>query len=262
MNAGWERRKEIELLETDESSKIENLMAEQLFNNATNSNRSLPAAVIFDMDGVLIDSNPFHLRKWTEFFREHHIPVREEELPKVVLGPPNESIFRRFFGDNLTRAQMQELGEELEAKFRRAIGPQASPLPGVRRLIEECHANGVTLALATSAISKNVECVLSALELRPYFATIVTVEAISHPKPDPEVYLKTAAKLEVEPADCGVFEDSFVGVEAAKRAGMKCVVIASTFPVEVLRRETRADLVAPSFEEVSLLTLRQLFEGE
>ena len=90
---------------------------------------------------------------------------------------------------------------------------------------------------------------------------ILTGDEVSHPKPDPEIYLKTAAKLGLQPAACVAFEDSFVGVEAAKRAGMKCLGIASTFPAEDLRRETHADLVVPSFEVVSLRTLRQLFDS-
>jgi beta-phosphoglucomutase-like phosphatase (HAD superfamily) len=90
---------------------------------------------------------------------------------------------------------------------------------------------------------------------------VLTIDEISHPKPDPEIYLKTADKLGVNPAACVVFEDSFVGIEAAKHAGMKCVAIASTFSAEDLGRETHADLIVPSFETVSLPTLRHLFKG-
>jgi HAD superfamily hydrolase (TIGR01509 family) len=222
---------------------------------------TLPAAAIFDMDGVLIDSNPFHLRKWVALLKEHRIPFDEEELPKVILGHRNDSAFRHYFGEQLTREQMHELSEELEAKFRQAFAPHARPLPGLRRLMEECHASGIAMAVASSAVSKNVEFIVEALELRPYLRVILTGDEVSHPKPDPEIYLKTAAKLGVQPAACVAFEDSFVGVEAAKRAGMKCLGIASTFPAEDLRRETHADLVVPSFEVVSLQTLRQLFDS-
>ncbi len=221
----------------------------------------LPAAIIFDMDGVLVDSNPFHLRKWIDLFQAHGIPFNEQELPKVVLGPPNDVTFRHYLGEDLSREQRAILSEELEENFRREIGPHARAFPGVRRFIEECHARGITMAVASAAIAKNVNFLISALGLRDYFRELLTGDEVSHPKPDPEIYLKTAGKLGVNPADCAVFEDSFVGIEAAKRAGMKCVAIASTFTAEDLRRQTRADLIVLSFEAVSLQTLLLLFNG-
>jgi HAD superfamily hydrolase (TIGR01509 family) len=224
------------------------------------SNHSLPAAAIFDMDGVLIDSNPFHLRKWVDLLTERQIPFDEAELPKVLLGHRNDSAFRRFFGEQLTRQQTRALSEELEAKFRRAFAPHIRLLPGLARLIDELRSQKVTMAVASSAMSKNVEFIVSTLQLAPYMQAVLTGDEVSHAKPDPEIYLKTAARLGTRPSDCVAFEDSFVGVEAAKRAGMKCVGIASSFPIADLRRETHADLVVPSFEVLSLATLRQLFD--
>jgi len=225
------------------------------------ANNSLPAAVIFDMDGVLVDSNPFHLRKWAALFREHGISFEEQKLAETVLGPPNEVTFRRYFGQELARDQMRELSEELEERFRMAIGPHARPLPGALRLLEECRANEIALAVASCAMSKNVEFIITALQLRPYFQAILSVDQISRAKPDPEIYLKTAARLGVVPSVCLVCEDSFVGIRAAKSAGMKCLAVATTFPLDDLRRETDADLIVPSLEAVSLATLRGLFDG-
>jgi len=224
-------------------------------------NLILPAAIIFDMDGVLVDSNPFHLRKWIDLFQAHGVPFDERELPRIVLGPPNEVTFPLYLGEGLTREQMRELSEELEENFRRAIGPHARAFPGVQRFVEACHAEGITMAVASAAIGKNVHFLISALGLRHYFREMMTGDEVSRPKPDPEIYLKTAQKLKVSPAACAVFEDSFVGIEAAKCAGMKCVAIASTFSAEDLGRETRADLILHSFEAVSLQTLHALFNG-
>ena len=229
--------------------------------DAMTQNFLLPAAIIFDMDGVLVDSSPFHLRKWMDLLRARGIPFDEQELRLIVLGPANDVIFRRFLGDHLTRAQVSELSEELDANFRREIGPHPPAIAGVRRFIEECHARGIVMAVASAAIANNVKFLISALGLRDYFREALAVNATTHPKPHPEIYLKTAEKLGVDPATCAVFEDSYVGIEAAKRAGMKCVAIASTFSAEDLRRETNADLVVPDFEAVSLQTLHDLFNG-
>jgi beta-phosphoglucomutase len=222
---------------------------------------SLPTAIIFDMDGVLVDSSPFHFRKWMDFLNAHAIPFDEQELPNIVLGPANDVIFRRFLGNHLTREQISELSEELDANFRREIGPNPPALPGVRRLIEECHSQGVAMAVASAAIASNVKFLINALGLTECFREMLAVDSTTHPKPHPEIYLKAAERLGVSPAACAVFEDSYVGIEAAKRAGMKCIAIASTFSAEDLRRETHADLIVPNFEHVSLETVRHLFHG-
>ena len=227
-----------------------------------NSNQSLPAAAIFDMDGVLIDSNPYHLRKWIDLLHERKIPFDEAELPKLLLGHRNDSALRHFFGDQITPQQSRALSEELEATFRRVFAPHARLLPGLQRLIDEIHSHGIAMAVASSAMAKNVEFIVAALKLGPYLQAILTGDEVSHAKPDPEIYLKTAARLGIDPSASVAFEDSFVGIEAAKRAGMKCVGIASTFPIDELRRETHADMVVPSFEVLSLPALHQLFEGK
>lgn len=226
------------------------------------SNSSLPAAVIFDMDGVLIDSNPFHLAKWVHLLNERQIPFDPADLPKQILGKRNDTAFRYFFGPDITPESSRQLSEELEATFRRAFKPHARPLPGLETLIEECHREGIPMAVASSAMVANIEFVVDALNFRPYFQHIVSGDHVSHPKPDPEIYLKAAELLHLPPGECVAFEDSFVGVEAAHRAGMKCVGIASTFPIEELRAQTPAVLVVGSFEELTLARLRGLFNGQ
>ena len=115
------------------------------------------------------------------------------------------------------------------------------------------------MAVASAAIARNVSFLIGALGWQDHFQAVTPVDDISHPKPHPEIYLKTAARLGVEPSACVVFEDSFVGIEAAKRAGMKCVAVASTFSQAELRSETQADLVVADFQAVSLGTVRDLF---
>jgi len=223
------------------------------------SRLSLPAALIFDMDGVLVDSNPFHIQKWIEFLNDHHTRFNPDELPGLVLGQRNDIALRHFFGSQLRPEDALRLSEDLEQRFRDTFRPYAQPLPGLAALVAECHRAGIPMAVASSAMTKNIEFVVEALGFRPYFRCLVSGDEVAHPKPDPEIYLKTASKLGFEPAACVAFEDSYVGVESAHRAGMKCVAIASTFPVEELRRRTPADLVALSFKELNLEGLRRLF---
>ncbi|HVA00127.1 MAG TPA: HAD family phosphatase [Terriglobia bacterium] len=217
----------------------------------------LPAAVIFDMDGVLVDSNPFHLEKWMDFLNERRIPFDRETLPELLLGKRNDTLFRHFLGPSLTREESKRLSEEIEAVFRKGFKAHAKPLPGLDRLIEECHQAGVPMAVASSAMRKNVEFVVEALGYRRYFHTVVSGDEVAYPKPDPEIYLKAAGHLGIEPADAVGIEDSYVGIGAVKNAGMKCVAVASTFPIEGLR--PLADLAIPSFEAVNLEKLQGLF---
>ena len=219
----------------------------------------LPAAVIFDMDGVLVDSNPYHLAKWVDFLDHHQISYKEEELPELILGKRNDTAFRYFLGSNLSREESKRLSEEIEETFRRVFKPHAKPLPGLDALIKECDQAGVPMAVASSAVRTNVEFVVDALGYREYFRTIVSGDEVTHAKPDPEIYLKAAGHLGIEPADAVAFEDSYVGIGAVKNAGMKCVAIASTFPIEKL--VPLADLAVPSFEDINLEKLRTLFVG-
>ena len=222
-------------------------------------NSHLPAAVIFDMDGVLVDTNPFHVQKWEALLTEHGIAFDREALPKqVTWDPGNDPMLRHFFGERLTADDRLRLSEELEARFRAAFAPHAKPFAGVERLIAECHENGVRVAVASAAMSKNVFFILDALKLRQRFHVVLTADEITHNKPHPEIYDKTAQKLGIPPAACVVIEDSFTGIEAAKGAGMKCVAVASTFPAAELRARTQADLIVQSLEALKLEDLREL----
>jgi beta-phosphoglucomutase len=217
-----------------------------------------PAGVIFDMDGVLVNSNPYHLQKWVDFLEQHRVPYDPDALPNQVLGPRSDAIIRFFLGPRLSDGEVVRLVEEVEERFRRVFRPHAKPLPGLAELVAELHDAGIPMAVASSAIAKNVEFMVNVLGFRPYFRCLVTSEDVTHPKPHPEIYLKTAEKLGVPPALCVTFEDSYVGVESAKRAGMKCVAIASSFPLEELQQKTQADLTVRGFEGLTLDALRRL----
>lgn len=212
------------------------------------------------MDGVLIDSNPFHFQIWRDFLIRQGIAFDPELLPAQIFGQRDDKALRMFMGAGLTEEQVQHWSEELEANFREAFRPHAQALPGVKALIEECHGAGIPMAVASSAMKKNVDFIVDALQLNSYFESVVSGDEVSHPKPDPEIYLLAAEHLGVDPRRALAFEDSFIGIEAVVDAGMKCVAIASTFSEQELRERTRTHCVVRSFEELSLGRLRQLFE--
>jgi len=218
-----------------------------------------PAAVIFDMDGVLVDSNPFHLKKWQDFLTAHNVPFDPAELPSQIFGAHNDAAFSLFFGDKLTAEKRRELAEELEATFRKTFKAHAAPLPGLEELLKSLKASGIPMAVASSAMMKNVQFVVDSLGFHDYFPVCVSGDDVRHPKPDAEIYLKTADRLGVAPESCVAFEDSFVGIESAKAARMKCVAIASSFSFEDLQQQTQADLVIRSFSDINLARLRRLF---
>jgi len=219
----------------------------------------LPAAAIFDVDGVLVDSNPFHLRKWKALLNRYDVQFDPGELPNIVLGFRDDRTLRHFFGQQLSDEAVQRLTEELEEKFRTDFAPHAQPMPGVVALLRELSQANIPMAVASAGPGKNVEFLLDALQLRHHFRCVMDGDAVTRAKPDPEIYLAACAHLRVEPAHCVGFEDSFAGVAAVKQAGMKCVAVASTFTLEELRQRTQADLVVPTLENLSLERLRCLF---
>ena len=223
-----------------------------------NGNSQL-GALVFDMDGVLVDSNPYHILNWMAFLDARGIAYDPAALPKQILGQRNDKLFATFLGPEKAENEFDRLSDELEIGFRRAFLPNAKPLPGLARLIEECHGAGIPMAVASSAATENVHFIVDALKFRPYFRSLLSGAEVTHPKPHPEIYLKSAEKLGIEPARCVAFEDSFVGLESASRAGMKVVAIASTFPWNELERHGHADLIVGSFEELRLESLRKLF---
>lgn len=212
------------------------------------------------MDGVLVDSNPFHVEKWKALLAARNIAFDPQELPRQILGQRNDHAFRLFFGSDLSAEETKRLGAELEAQFREVFRPHARPLAGLRGLMRELREKDIPMAVASSAMRENVEFVIEALGLAECFRVVVNGDQVRHPKPDPEIYLKVSDLLGVSPENCVAFEDSFVGIEAAKGAGMKCVAIASTFPASDLR-QTQADRVVTNFLELSFSALNGLFSG-
>lgn len=184
-------------------------------------------AFILDMDGVIIDSNPVHLEVWLRYVRRFGIET-DGDVAQRIYGRRNDEIVCDFFGPRVTPEEVRAHGAAKERVYREVVGARVEEflVPGVREFLER-HARS-PIGLATNAEAANVEFLLEAARLRPYFRAVVDGNQVFHPKPHPEIYLKTADLLGAHPSDCVVFEDSFSGVQAARAAGMRVVGVRTT----------------------------------
>ena len=182
-------------------------------------------AVLWDMDGVLVDTAPFHYQAWRELFAGLGHPISEQEF-RSTFGLRNDDILRTVLG-NMPSERLRELGRRKEELFREAIRGKAEPLPGAVPLLNRMRAAGVKTAVVSSAPCLNVETLLDALELADAFDTLVAEEDAERGKPDPQGYQVAAERLGMTPEECVVIEDAPGGVEAAKRAGMRCIGLAA-----------------------------------
>jgi beta-phosphoglucomutase len=189
-------------------------------------------ALVFDMDGVILDSNPTHKEAWAAYNRRFGIET-DEAMHQRMYGKRNDEIVRDFFGPELTPAEVAAHGAAKEALYREMMAHRltASLVPGVTHILQSC--GKTPLGLGTNAEPPNVNFVLDNIfvgnaPLRNRFGAIVDGHQVSLPKPHPEVYLRVAALLGVNPRNCVIFEDSHSGIEAARAAGARVVGLRTT----------------------------------
>lgn len=184
-------------------------------------------AMVLDMDGVIVDSNPLHARAWMLYNRRFGIDAGETTADRMY-GRRNDEIVRDFFGPRLSSEEVAAHGAAKEELYREMLGPRLAEtlVPGVREFLERHAAHPV--GLATNAEPANVDFVLDRSGLRAYFRVVVDGHQVRHAKPHPEIYLRAAALLSAAPRNCIVFEDSFSGVEAARAAGARIVGLRTT----------------------------------
>jgi len=213
-------------------------------------------AAIFDWDGVIIDSSRQHEESWTRLSREIDKPLSEGHF-KAGFGRKNEFIIPNILHWEDDPAEVRRLSLRKEELYRDIIREEGlEPLPGVRTWLARLATARVPCAIGSSTHRKNIEVSLDALGLREFFPEIVSAEDVSHGKPDPEVFLKAAEKLSMPPARCVVFEDAHVGIEAAHRAGMRVIAVATTNRLEDLGK---ADLAVSRLDELDVSKVAQWF---
>jgi beta-phosphoglucomutase len=208
-------------------------------------------AAIFDMDGVIADTNPYHTIAWREYYERNGKPLSDEDFVRYVSGNHNRAIVRHLFdGRDLTDEEAYQLGDEKEALFRELYAPHLVPVPGLPEFLKALKAAGVKTAVGTSAPVENLDFVMEKLNLRPYFDVLLHEKLVSRPKPDPEIYQRAMALLGVLPTDSIIFEDSMTGIRAARAAGARVVGVATTHSPEELQAIT--DFVIRDFEGLTV----------
>ncbi len=212
----------------------------------------LPCAVLWDLDGTLIDSGDLHWVAWEEAIRAAGYPFDRDHFVSRF-GQRNELLLRSFLGPAATPARIREISDDKERRYRAQVAAgRLRLLPGVTEWLAALAAAGWRQAIASSAPRANIEAALHALGLTSYFDATVADEDVTHGKPDPEVFLLAAERLATPPARCVVVEDSPFGIEGARRAGMKAIGVGSTTLAPPADRAVRtlAELPADAFEHL------------
>jgi beta-phosphoglucomutase family hydrolase len=202
-------------------------------------------AVLWDMDGVIVDTGEYHYRAWEELMAKEGIPFNRDMFRRTF-GMNNVGVLTTVLGENASPEEIKRLDDGKEEIFRRILRGNVQALPGVKPLLEQLRSLGYRQAIASSAPWPNIELIMEETGVESYFDAIVSAANMPG-KPDPTVFLEAARRVGALPQNCTVVEDAIAGVEAAHRAGMRCLAVTTTNPREKL---AKADLVLDSMEEL------------
>ncbi len=208
-------------------------------------------AVIWDVDGTLVDSEEYHWLSWRDAMSAQGSPITHEQF-LASFGLRNDRILRGWLGADATDEAIQRIGDWKEGEFRRLARERGlTPLPGAAEWLARLHAAGWQQAVASSAPRLNLEAMLRVLKLDGFFDQTVSAEDVTRGKPDPQVFLMAAARLGIPPERCIVVEDAPLGVEGARRAGMRSIGVSRTKTLDAdVFITSLADLPDDAFEKL------------
>lgn len=217
-------------------------------------------AAIFDMDGTLIDNTPYHFKSWQALFKKYGKgELSKETYYTEISGVPIMTTLKRLFGNDYDEAGLRELLKEKEEFYRKEYAPYLVAINGLENFLSEMKSDGVKMAMATSATVEDIDFILNKIPIRDDFDEIVNTSMVSRPKPNPDIFLKAAEKLNTEPSRCIVFEDSIAGIKAANSAGMKVVGITTGHPAQDLHP---VNLVINDYTDLTPQKLAELFKKD
>lgn len=207
-------------------------------------------AFVFDMDGTIVDNMAFHTSSWITFFERRGRTIDPDEFFRATAGRQGGEIIRSYLGEHLSIEEVALLNHEKESVYRELYGPHLKAVDGFGALIAQAKSQGVKLAVGTAAPPANVEFTLDGLDLRRHFDAVVGATDVARGKPHPDVFLRAAELCGVQPEHCIVFEDAPLGVEAARRAGMRCVVLTTTLPASAFTGFDNVIAIVRDFSEL------------
>lgn len=202
-------------------------------------------AVIFDLDGTLLNNNAFHLESWKKYLKNIGREMTDEEYNEKINGRTNKDVVKYLYGNDIPEEEISKCTLEKEAIYRDLYKPHIKPVEGLMELLDILDQNHIPMAIATSGIQVNIDFMFENVPIRKYFRKVVDSSYITNGKPDPEIFLKTAGFLETAPSGCLVFEDAVVGIKAARAAGMKVIALATTHSKQEL---ASADMTIDDYE--------------
>jgi HAD superfamily hydrolase (TIGR01509 family) len=205
-------------------------------------------AVLWDMDGTIVDSSCYHRQAWRDTFQRQGIEFTDEAY-QFTLGRRNDEIIRRYFSPGLSQQEVDLIAGQKEEYFRKYIKGNIRPFPFVSEMIKSLAAAEFRLAVVSSATIENIRLITEELSIGTFFDLFITGKDVAVGKPSPLGYLTAAERLSVAPQQCIVIEDAAAGVSAAKRGGMYCIAVTNTCPKEAL---AEADIVVNRLDEINI----------
>lgn len=212
--------------------------------------------VIFDLDGVLIDTGRYHRQAWSDLADYAGVEF-DAELFKRTFGMQNSQVIPLLLGRASSEVEICELSLWKESRFRELIAGDLTFSRGVERLIKSLRQEGFKIAIGTSAPRANLDFILDNLRAREYFDALVAEEDVAHSKPAPDTFVLAAEKSGLPTSRCIVIEDAVVGIEAAHAGAMKVIAVASTHPKLSLHK---AELIVDSLEQVDISMIKSMLK--
>jgi len=202
-------------------------------------------AVLWDMDGVIVASGQYHYQAWKSALAEEGIDLTRQAFERTF-GQRNDTVLRDLVSPHIQASEIARIADLKERRYRQLVREGGvTPLAGVIEWLDQLTQAGWRHAVASAAPRANVDAIIDALGIGGYFGALTSSEDVTHGKPDPEVYLVAAARVQATPANCVVIEDAPAGTQGARRGGMKCIGVLSTHP------HLEADIVVHSLSELA-----------
>ena len=190
--------------------------------------------IIFDMDGTIVDSLPYHHEAWKIFFNENKVENFSEKLNEYK-GGGTLDLMRTVYGNQYSKKELKKMSEDKEKIFRKIYKGEIKQILGFKNFLDELKSKDIMVGLASNAIRKNVSMIINELEIYDYFDSIICGDEVINGKPNPEMFNETIDRFNINKDECLIFEDSLEGVLAAKNSGVKVIGITSSSSNKVLK---------------------------